>query len=359
MRLPRWDELDQKQRDVLDTPVGSPLFAVGPPGSGKTVLAVRRAAQISKAGRPVVIVTFNRMLRRLLRLLDGESVVIRTMHSFTAHDFTSRGGECDLGEDREFDWRTMIKHLDHDKTVVDPVDLVVDEGQDLPEGFYRYVSRGVRTLTVFADQAQAVRTNSTSIEQIMRATGLDAPTMLQDNHRNVKQVARLAHHFHSGSVPVATVRRPTDGERPRLVRTPSIKETAERIATRFRNRSGNVGVIVRTNDTGKQVHDELRVRLPKARVDRYDGKSRNEDSILLTEPGVTVLTKESAKGQEFDAVFLLELERFLPFATDADRRAMYMMCSRARDMLTLVYGPSPLTSAAAALLPDAEVLERS
>ena len=360
MRLPRWDELDQRQRDVLDTPVGSPLFAVGPPGSGKTVLAARRAAQISKAGRPVVIVTFNRMLRRLLRLLDGESVGIRTMHSFTVHDFTSRGGECDLGEDREFDWRTMIEHLDHDKIVVDPVDLVVDEGQDLPEGFYRYVSRGViRTLTVFADQAQAIRTNSTSIEQIMRATGLDAPTILQNNHRNAEQVARLAQHFHSGPVPVATVRRVADGERPRLVRTPSIKETAERIATWFRNRGGNVGVIVRTNDTGKQVHDELRVRLPEARVDRYDRKLKNEDSILLTEPGITVLTKSSTKGQEFDAVFLLELERFLPFTTEADRRAMYMMCSRARDMLTLVYGPSLLNSAAAALLPDAEILERS
>lgn len=359
MHLPRWDELDQGQRDVLDTPVGSPLFAVGPPGSGKTVLAVRRAGQLSKAGRPVVIVAFNRMLRRLLRLLDGEDIDIRTMHSFIGRDFRRRGGECSLREDHEFDWPEMITHLDTDRTAIAPVDLVVDEGQDLPEGFYRYVSRGVaQSLSVFADQAQALREHSTSIEQIMEATDLDAPTMLQNNHRNTRQIARLAEYFHGGALPAATVKRTARGERPRIVRVPKLDAAIDLIATSFRNRGGNVGVIVERIDTGQRVQEYLRERLSSERVDRYDSASQNEDSILLSDPGITVLTKNSAKGQEFDAVFLLELERFLPFATEADRRAMYMMCSRARDMLTLVYGPSTLTKAAAALLPDAEILER-
>lgn len=359
MRLPRWDELDQGQRDVLDTPVDSPLFAVGPPGSGKTVLAVRRAGRISEDGRQVVIVTYNRMLRRHLRLLNGEDIGIFTMHSFIGRDFRKRGGECSIGDDHEFDWQALLTHLDQDRTEVAPVDLVVDEGQDLPQGFYRYVSRGVaQTLSVFADQAQALRTHSTSIEQIREATGLDAPTILQNNHRNTRQIARLAEHFHSGALPAATVKRTADGDRPRLVRAPKLETATELIATSFRNRGGSVGVIVERIDTGRKVQEDLRVRLPGVRVDRYDSESQNEDSILLTEPGITVLTKKSVKGQEFEAVFVLELERHL-FATKADLRAMYMMCSRARDMLTLVYGPSPLTSAATSLLPDAEVLEPS
>lgn len=359
MRLPRWDELDQGQRDVLDTPIDGPLFAVGPPGSGKTVLAVRRAGRISEDGRQVVIVTYNRMLRRLLRLLDGEDIGIFTMHSFIGRDIRQRGGECSLGDDHEFDWQALLTHLDQDRTEVAPVDLVVDEGQDLPQGFYRYVSRGVaQTLSVFADQAQALRAHSTSIEQIREAANLNAPTILQNNYRNTRQIARLAEHFHSGALPAATVKRTTDGECPRLVRVSTLETATDLIATSFRNRGGSVGVIVERIDTGRKVQEDLRVRLPSVRVDRYSSESQNEDSILLTEPGITVLTKKSVKGQEFDAVFLLELERHL-FSTKADRRAMYMMCSRAQDMLTLVYGPSPLTSAATALLPDAEVLERS
>ena len=74
-------------------------------------------------------------------------------------------------------------------------------------------------------------------------------------------------------------------------------------------------------------------------------------------PGVTVLNKESVKGQEFDAVFILELEAFIPCTDDTMRRGMYMMCSRARDNLFLVYGPHALSVEAATALPGTDVLD--
>ena len=74
-------------------------------------------------------------------------------------------------------------------------------------------------------------------------------------------------------------------------------------------------------------------------------------------PGVTVLNKESVKGQEFDAVFILELEAFIPCTDDVMRRGMYMMCARARDNLFLVYGPHELSVEAAAALPGPDVLD--
>ena len=40
------------------------------------------------------------------------------------------------------------------------------------------------------------------------------------------------------------------------------------------------------------------------------------------------------------------------------KRAMYMMCSRARDYLFLVYGAVGLTAAAMKALPGADILER-
>ena len=77
----------------------------------------------------------------------------------------------------------------------------------------------------------------------------------------------------------------------------------------------------------------------------------------MLEPGVTILNKESVKGQEFDAVFILELEAFIPCTNDAEHRAMYMMCTRARDHLFLVHGH--LSARAEAALPDENVLERT
>lgn len=117
-------------------------------------------------------------------------------------------------------------------------------------------------------------------------------------------------------------------------------------------------MIVSQDTTGESMCKALRKQLEGVRVDRYSNEERNEDSIDVRRPGVTVLTKDSVKGQEFDTVFILELDRFLPCTTDAKLRAIYMMCTRARDRLFLVYGPRSLSATANAALPSSDVLKR-
>ena len=94
-------------------------------------------------------------------------------------------------------------------------------------------------------------------------------------------------------------------------------------------------------------------------MDIYEHQRKNENTIDVTAPGVTILNKESVKGQEFDTVFIVELEEFIPCENDGTRRAMYMMCTRARDHLFLVFGPEALTADAEAELPGPAVLERT
>ena len=360
MSLPTWEQLDHSQLNVLDCPLDRSLFVVGPPGSGKTVLAVHRASMLAEAddGHSVVIVTYNRMLRRLLHLLAGKDVEIRTMHSFVSTDIRNRGGEYRLIDDHVLDWPPMIEHIRQSPVGVPPVHLVVDEGQDLDEEFYRYLSFGVtKTLTVFADQAQSIHSKSTSIEQIMEAADLDAPLMLRRNHRTTAAISQLAEHYYSGNLPVPTVARGF-GELPRLVLGQGIYATSNLIANWQKNRGGSVGVIVATIDTGQQVREQLQKALSGVRVDFYSNDMKNEDAIDVTKDGVTILTTKSVKGQEFDCVFILQLEHFLPCRTDAARRVMYMMCARARDMVFLVCEPRIMTRSFVEGLPGREVLRR-
>ena len=369
MRLPTWDELQRvpEQRDVLEYRLDRSLFVVGPPGSGKTVLAIYRA-QMAAALAPdeaepsVAIVTYGRMLRRLLDMLKEADLRVGTMHSFVWHDYRNRMSRRPPHQPYDsysYDWRSMFSCLEEAEEHPNRSHLVVDEGQDLPQGFFRYASRHVsHTITVFADENQALSERHTTLEQIKTASGLGDPIILSHNHRNTPEIARLAEHFHSGRLPVATVVRPSLKELPRLVRSRRLQSTAKLISNWCDTRGGSIGVIVDRNDTtGSTLHGNLRRRLPQKRVDIYSSEDKNEDSIEMLEPGVTILNKKSVKGQEFDAVFILELEAFIPCTNDAERRAMYMMCTRARDYLFLVH--EHLSARAAAALPDASVLERA
>ncbi len=366
MRLPTWEELssNEEQLKVLEAPLDKHLFAAGPPGSGKTSLAIWRADALSELHGDVPVVTFNRMLRRSLQLVAQEhdlSGAASTMHSFVSKHYMKLTGEDAptlLSNDFVYLWERMIHRLKERGPNYQAV--VVDEGQDLPKGFFVYALQCVaNTLTVFADEEQAIGYNNTSLEQIKSAANLPDPIILTENHRNTPEIARLAEHFHRGRLPAATVMRQYSGEIPQLVYSPNAQLTVRLIANELSNRAASIGVIVSLNSTGANVYGLLQKQLSGSRVDFYSSNDKNEQTIDVRKPGVTVLNKESVKGQEFDSVFLLELDRFIPCSIDADYRAMYMMCTRARDRLFLVYGPELLTPRAEAALPSKNILVRS
>ena len=373
MHFPTWDELRQvqEQMDVLEHPLNADLFVVGPPGSGKTILAVRRALMVLASvidlvdgtyRRPTAaLVTFNRMLRRLAALYSENGSNEHTMHSFVAKDYPPRANKPVLSSPRnpyDYQWRNMLAQLSGSGLIDRWDHLVIDEGQDLPEDFFRYAKGNAATaISVFADDEQAITTRRTTIAQIREAAGLPAPKLLSENHRNVAEVAAVARHFHVGRLPITTVRRGSIAEKPRLLRLPSLDAVVAQLTVWSQTRGGSVGVIVDSNNTGEAVYQRLRGAMPSARVDFYTHERKNEDAINVLQPGLTIVNVRSVKGQEFHAVFILELERFLPCRDETAKRIMYMLCARARDHLFLVSWRS-LGDDALASLPHPDMLER-
>ena len=368
MKLPTYEELAkvEEQLDVLEYPLNKSLFVVGPPGSGKTVLAERRARMVAELvieKSEVVVVTYNRMLRRLFDVLTKSGVCARTMHSFIWQDYRKRTGENppdDPSDSFAFQWEVMLEQLATNHQVVPNIShLIVDEGQDLPQGFFEYGFRYVsQILSVFADDNQALSDQFSTLKQIKHAASLEDPIILRHNHRNTPEIAQLAEHFHGGQLPVAEVRR-SSGDIPRLVKSPGIDSTAKRVSNWFITYGDSIGVIVYQNQSGQDIFIKLGYQLPNVRVDFYSNKRKNEDQIDIVSPGITVMNQKSVKGQEFDTVFILELDRFIPCESETERRAMYMMCARARDNLFLVYGPGDLSTKAAENLPGQDILEQT
>jgi superfamily I DNA/RNA helicase len=356
MHLPTWDELIPEQRDILDHPLDQSLFAAGPPGSGKTSLAVHRAVAIKDGRRSVALVTYNRLLRRLVKTLSPGCSFVCTMHEFIGRDYKQRTRKNTPKVptfEYDHDWAAMLEELGrHPPSGMKFDHVVVDEGQDLPAEFFSYVVNYVAPkISVFADEEQSITDTRSTLEQIKRAALLGDPMLLQVNHRNTPEVARLAEYFHAGRLPVTNVKKPSISVMPRVVYWNAVATIVTRIANHVSTFGGTAGVIVVRNDTGEAVSNELKKVLVGRRVDFYTNKKGNDESIDLDKPGVTVLNAESAKGQEFDTLFILELGRLLPCLGERDRRVMYMLCARARQHLWLVHGPGSFSAAADAALP--------
>ena len=360
MKLPTYDEFKRvpEQLRVLEYPLDRSLFVTGPPGYGKTVLAVQRARAVVELHRQVPIITYNRMLRRLFSLLDGHvHVEPRTMHSFVARHYWAATHEqppAGPQDQWKFQWNVMLERLAGRQPTMQHI--VVDEAQSLPVGFFQYASRHcARTLSIFADEDQTLGDQRTTLEEIKHAASLNDTECLSRNHRNTPEIARAAEHFHSGRLPVAAVTREPTGDLPRRVHAGRAK-TVDLVCNWIRNRGGSVGIVVDVNDTGRILHERLAAKLSPMRVDFYANEQRNENDINMLEDGVTILNTKSVKGQEFDTVFILELERFVPCRDDAQKRVMYMLCTRARDMLFLIH-EHPLLPEAAGALPGPGLLE--
>ena len=361
MRLPTYDEIarDEEQLDVYETPFDEPLFVVGPPGSGKTVLAVHRAQMLAGAGITVALITYNRMLRRLIAQLTEDRIQARTMHQFVgAHYLAQANVKAPCTAPYDYDWNAMFATLERCGVTPEPMHVIVDEGQDLPKEFFRYIRDfAAATVSVFADEDQALTDERSTLRDIKKAARLDDPVLLSANHRNTPEIARVVEHFHAGDVPVTEVHRPRSGELPRafLYRNGG---AVERIANWYRTRGGRVGVaVVNNRTTGEELFSRLRNRLPGQRVQFYTSNRRNEDEIDLLAPGITILNVRSIKGQEFDTVFIMELDELLFPASEVNKRTMYMLCARARDNIFLMHDGDRLPRALVDRLPGADVLE--
>jgi DNA helicase-2/ATP-dependent DNA helicase PcrA len=72
MRLPNASDLNEEQEQVyLYAPQDGRVLVSGPPGTGKTVLAVLRGVEAARRGRRVVVAMFNRMLEAYSSCLPG------------------------------------------------------------------------------------------------------------------------------------------------------------------------------------------------------------------------------------------------------------------------------------------------
>lgn len=368
MRLPSFNDLIPEQLAVYERSPDSSMLVVGPPGSGKTSMAIWRARLLVGPGfhRNVVLVTRNRLLAavagQLARENDGSAIHATTMNSLISNNYHTRFGRfIPQRSPFEYKWENIL--CEYEEAGAEPTydHMIIDEGQNLPPAFFHWAVRfGARAVSVFADEDQTTIGVGSKITDL-QAAGFNEVLPLLVNHRNTEEIVNVIEHFHTQRVvPRGTPSRGRSGDLPRLMVVSTWAELADTVAARLRNRGESIGVIVYRKDDVTKVASLLRQRLGDSRVDAYtsDADQGTERAIRIRDNGVTVISSESAIGLEFDTLYLQDLSRSLPVSQAIDNRRLYMLCARARDNLILVNGPEALSMSQLTSLPPPTTLER-
>ncbi len=365
MKFPSLNDLDREQRRVYgNAPNDGAILVVGPPGTGKTVMAMHRAQKCIQLKQSPRVIMFNRVLRRYSSAwaqVDNQIEVI-TLLSWVKKWWLGAGmGRIPMIDKWVVDWGEIMNRVlavGQDKEKLGKLNwghLIIDEGQDFPEVMYTVLGKilahlirnGQSTqITVFADDNQRLQAEmNCTVANIAKSLGIlqkqDRKFYLSKNYRNTLEVAKFAQYFQVGKTSGAAKLPSNSGEVPSVDFFADDKERSEFIVRKLKISAGKqVGVIVNgaQHDVTRAKNQlEARLKETKWTVQFYTSKQwkKVDELDFAAKNMVTVLHQNSAKGLEFDLVFYVGLEK-----TDMDasggmneRMAIYVMASRAREEL--------------------------
>lgn len=363
--LPGINRLIKEQENVRALPKQGQYLIVGGPGTGKSVVALLRSKRHHENKEDYIFLVYNRLLDKASRHLFGTTLTSVTWNSWFNEIFRKMTNKSlpllppNENGWQDIDWEpalVIIKNSDTNQIQNKHMHLIIDEGQDMPPGFYEaLVNLGFENFYVVADQNQKIKPNqNSSREDIENSLGLDSEKdtyELKYNHRNSYAIARLAREFYTGDPASPPPDLPPIPKGinilPRLVEygnnsqytfmhiITAILKTADKDPRKL------VGVITPKNIIRTKYVNELSRANPtldngKPRIRTY--ATRHNPDLSFDEGGIIVINAQSCKGLEFDTVILADIDQYYCNANIQDeiKRLFYVMVARARDYVVLI-----------------------
>ena len=342
MRLPTYQDLSREQDKINNLPLDASHVVIGPPGTGKTVMALYRAEMLSDEGEKAFLLMYSNLLSQYTSSAVDELGIdgmVKTFHKWF-YGFWKSTYRCNPPQlaEYQFDWHEILRTLLHKPPRAQSLaNLIIDEGQDLSKEFFMLARHLAKHVTVFCDENQRLKEHEHStIEDIRQAVDVAKVHLLTKNYRNTKEIAALAAHFYTG-LPSGIPKPPTrSGARPVVYHFPRLYETVDFIARYERNNDDKqIAVLVPSNKLREKFVNRLTGKTKNAVQTYY---SKCPDPVDFDEPGIAVISYMSAKGLEFDTVFIPELQAMdRDLASPESRMMFYVLLSRAREELVLTY----------------------
>jgi len=371
IQMPSFADLSKEQKAIVEEADFTENFLVtGPPGTGKTVVAMWRARQASNyhTDDEINLFVYTNVLAKYSDnwSMQEDDVIVKTYHKW-AKDFWKKhfGEEIPRihGEQFVYDWPKMLKRLSDRELGLGHI--ILDEAQDHPQELYDSIgaldfiirsseSNTPFTFGILADENQILdEAHNSSIEDIRQRINKfsEVPEFaLTKNYRNTKQIAWLASKFYTGldtGVPEFPER---NGVLPVACGYNDLDAQVNRIVTYMKSNPTHAALVVTPRDP-KRITKSLNTALKSQRNITVNGYSsyvkRKPYGIIISENefspsekgAVTCVHWRSMKGLEADAVFAVDFNKH-NYAEDghiAEKRRFYVLASRARHYLEFMY----------------------
>lgn len=340
-RLPAYQEISKAQDELINLPVEGRHLITGPPGTGKTVVALYRTKILKNANVSSKMLVYNNTLQQYLDRSTGEldiNAQTSTFHKWFTHwYFKNFGRRPPQKEPFRFDWRKIFMDLSgKGDSLKKEEHLIIDEGQDFPKELHYAVNFISDNITVFADENQRIKDNNSTIAEIQDNLVPDDIYELKKNYRNTRQIAEFSREFFTGTSTGIPDLPDREGRLPGLILGISYDMQIKVMAVHGKTNPGRqIGIFVRQQKTQYGIYMNLKesTDLP---VQMYQSGNKKYDNLDYREKGFFVLCNPSIKGLEFDTVYLPVLDRIRTDANeDTLKMRMYVACSRAREDLFL------------------------
>ena len=356
-------ELDDDQIKILMETLDKSCIVAGCAGSGKSVLALIKAQRIQKEyGTNYKIIVYT---KALCKYMNSGKQELGLTNDFYYH--------MEWKYKRERRGRFMVYSKDENGNKIPYMPsadyIIVDEIQDFSDDEIReFLAATNKHFFFFGDTAQSI------YEGLKKTVPLDRINALVPFNMKVKNW-ELYRNYRL-PLPVAKVVQPIGVDLPPFIE--STYKSKEIAVPRFikynneenqikaihdiisRNNMTDVAILLPDNDYVKTVYNQLKSLGGNYELrynDREDFRN-SQDSLNFTSTNPKVMTYHSAKGLQFETVFLPYIENFS--GQESDRKALYVAMTRTYRNLYVMYSsmlPSPLSNINSQLYKTTEIDE--
>lgn len=188
-------ELTRIQRRAVDS--REPIFLNGVPGTGKTVVSIRRLQNAASSGKKAIIFTYGKLLKKTIEEKLGDSAMpVKNIHDWMWREVQPSGDKKYLNVlTSDSNLNESVQMIKKRGIVFD--EILVDEGQDLSINTYKLLREMTTSLSISADNAQQInnREEASTEEEINKVFPNLVKYELDEVFRSAYELYRFAIQF--------------------------------------------------------------------------------------------------------------------------------------------------------------------